>query len=49
MYCILASNVLTEAEELSFKYRNTTPVMLDAHKSPEKLEQLIKDHDIVVR
>lgn len=44
-----ASNVIVEAEALASQFRNTTPVMLDAQRDPGKLEQLIKDHDIVVR
>ncbi|KXJ12709.1 alpha-aminoadipic semialdehyde synthase, mitochondrial [Exaiptasia diaphana] len=44
----LASNVVSEAEAIASTYRNTSPVMLDAKQNPEKLAQLIKDHDIVV-
>jgi hypothetical protein len=44
-----ASDVVTEAEALASKYVNTTPAMLNAEQSPDRLEEMIKNHDVVIR
>ncbi|XP_023811207.1 alpha-aminoadipic semialdehyde synthase, mitochondrial isoform X4 [Oryzias latipes] len=44
----VASVLLKQAEELSTKYPNTIPVMLDASSNERHLESLVKDHDLVI-
>ena len=44
-----ASQVKEEIDRLAATYPNTTPVMLDIHRSEEDLTELIKAHDLVVR
>lgn len=46
---LLASVLLSQAEELASKYPNTIPVMLDVTSQEGHLESLIKDHDLVIR
>ncbi|RVE71268.1 hypothetical protein OJAV_G00050070 [Oryzias javanicus] len=44
----VASVLLKQAEELTVKYPNTIPVMLDASSQEGHLESLVKDHDLVI-
>uniref|UniRef100_A0A8C6WI93 Aminoadipate-semialdehyde synthase n=1 Tax=Neogobius melanostomus TaxID=47308 RepID=A0A8C6WI93_9GOBI len=39
---------LRQAEELSIKYPNTIPVVLDASSQEGHLDTLVKDHDLVI-
>ncbi len=49
-YCvIIGAQYKDEIDYLAERFRNTTPIMLELHRSQEEIEQLIKDHDIVVR
>ncbi|EDO38256.1 predicted protein [Nematostella vectensis] len=44
----VASSVMSEAEQLAGSFRNTRPVLLDVEYHTDKLQKLIKDHDIVI-
>uniref|UniRef100_A0A8C6SU92 Alpha-aminoadipic semialdehyde synthase, mitochondrial n=1 Tax=Neogobius melanostomus TaxID=47308 RepID=A0A8C6SU92_9GOBI len=44
----VASVSLRQAEELSIKYPNTIPVVLDASSQEGHLDTLVKDHDLVI-
>lgn len=41
--------MISECEALAFKYKNTNPVLLSAEEQADKLEKLVKDHDVIVR
>ena len=47
--CLAASAVVSECEALASKYLNTTPVLLHAEEHADKLEKLVKEHDVVIR
>lgn len=44
----LVSAIKNEADKIAAKYSQTYPVSLDILRSPEELEKLIKNHQIVI-
>jgi len=45
----IVSSLKSEVDKLIGKYKRASPIILDVNNEQERLEELVKGHDLVVR